>query len=245
MFSVLLVAAVGQSCIQQTQPGYVAPVQYQQNYNQAYVEKTIFVAVEDPATYYAGLVGTQQRLAERQQQTQQVQSTTDQKIDQLTRLVTDLQRRLETQQYEPPIPSKPTSAPSIDQLPRPVVPSPTTPVSEAAPPPPTVAQAASSVVAAESRDSPGLAILAAKCQSCHTGAATKGGGHQLFTADGNFAVRDRDLLDRIESAIATGSMPKGKQQQLTLREYVSIRDFLAKQASGLAIDTSNQRKKIR
>jgi mono/diheme cytochrome c family protein len=244
MTSLLLIAVIGQSCVQQ-QVAY-SPVQYAQTYVQpsyAQVEKTIFVAVEDPVTYYAGLVGTQQRLAERQQQVQQIQSTTDQKIDQLTRLVTDLQRRLETQQNEPPIPSKPAAASSFDQLPRPVIPSPATPLSEAAPPPPTVAQASSSVVADGSRIGPGLAILSAKCAGCHTGAATKGGGHQLFAVDGSFSVGDRDLLDRIESAIATGSMPKGRQQQLTLREYVSIRDFLTERASGLALDTNGSRKK--
>src|SRR5512138_2144772 len=90
--SLLAVSLIGQSCIAQ-QVSY-APVQYAQNYNQAYVEKTIFVAVEDPTTYYSGLVGSQQRAVERQAQAQQVQSSTDAKIDRLAALVEALQKRM-------------------------------------------------------------------------------------------------------------------------------------------------------
>lgn len=233
MSALLALAIVGQSCVAAQQQVAYAPVQYQANYaQQAYVEKTVFVAVEDASNYYAGLVGQQQRAAERQAQSQQVQSATDAKLDQLTRLVLDLQKRLETQANEPPIPSHPGQQISSPPLPS------VGPISEAVPPPPTVTQAASV-------KSAGLALLAQKCQGCHQGRAAKGGGHVLFAADGSFAVRDRDLLDRIETAIASGSMPKGKQQQLTLREYVTIRDYLNEQASGLALNTANQRRKIK
>jgi mono/diheme cytochrome c family protein len=241
MTSLLLIAAIGQSCIAAQQT--YAPIQYQQNYAQpyvqnAYIEKVVFVPVEaqDAPAYFGGLVAQQQRAAERQQQAQQVQSTADQKIDQLTRLVLDLQKRLESQQNEPPIPSKP-AAPVAEPA-RPTLPALSPVASESVPPPPTVAQAASS-------KSAGLALLAQKCAGCHHGTAAKGGGHILFAADGSFIVRDRDLLERIDTAISSGSMPKGKQQQLTLREYVSIRDFLGEQASALALNTTNPRKKIR
>jgi mono/diheme cytochrome c family protein len=234
--ALLVLACIGQSYI--AQQAVYQPVQYQQAYNQAYVEKVIFVAREpvDAQTYYAGLVGEQQRAQARAAEVQQAASTTDQKIDQLTRLVLDLQKRLESQQNEPPIPSKPAAPAAQPALPS--LPAVSPALSEAVPLPPTIAQAASV-------KSAGLALLAQKCAGCHAGRGEKGGGHILFAADGTFAVRDRDLLDRIESAIASGSMPKGKQQQLTLREYVSIRDFLNEQASSLALNTLNPRNKTR
>jgi mono/diheme cytochrome c family protein len=208
-----------------------------QAYNQVYNDALTWVAVEQvqsPQQYFGGLVAQEQRAAERQQQAQQATSSTDAKIDRLTALVEQLQRRIDAS--EPPIPSKPAT--SAAESPRPSLPALSPVASEAVPLPPTVAQAASV-------KSAGLALLAQKCAGCHTGTATKGGGHQLFAADGSFAVRDRDLLERIDSAIASGSMPKGKQQQLTLREYVSIRDFLGEQAGSLAINTLNPRKRTR
>jgi mono/diheme cytochrome c family protein len=234
----LVLVAQTQSCVA-AQQTYAAPVQYQQTYNQAYVqnayvEKTIFVAVEN----YGELVGQQQRAAARQeeaQQAQQVATSTDAKIDQLTRLVLDLQKRLETQQNEPPIPSKPAA--SAAESPRPSLPALSPVASEAVPLPPTVAQAASV-------KSAGLALLVAKCGACHTGAAQKGGGFTIFAADGSLAKLDAVSLDAIDAAIASGRMPK-RAPNLTLREYAAIRDYLNEQASGLAINTNNQRKKIR
>jgi hypothetical protein len=142
--ALLVLACVGQSCI--AQQTYAAPVQYQQTYAQpyaqnAYVEKTIFVAVEDAASYYTGLVGTAQRAAERQQQAQQSGHQHRSKDRSAYAACLDLQKRLETQQNEPPIPSKPAA--SAAEPPRPSLPALSPVASEAVPPPPTVAQAAS------------------------------------------------------------------------------------------------------
>lgn len=238
MTGLLVVALLGQaqSCIAQTyQQTYAAPIQYQQQaYNQAYVEKTIFVAVEDPASFYGGLVGQAQRTEARAAQAQQVQASNDQKIDRLTVLVEQLQKRLEVQPNEQPLlPPKPSQA-----VPRPPLPSPGADQAEAAPPPPTVAQAG------KRAQHPGLAVLAKSCAGCHGGSAAKGGGVILFAADGSFTAKERDDLERIEAAISSGRMPKRAKQPMSLKEYVAIRDFLTEQASGLAL-TINQRKRIR
>jgi mono/diheme cytochrome c family protein len=231
-------ALTGQSCIAQQAVSY-APVQYQQQaYNQAYVEKTIFVAVEaqDAPTYYGGLVATQQRAAERQAQAQQATASTDARIEQLTRAIEALQKRLETQASEPALPSHP------GQTPAPPVPSLSPVSSEAAPPPPTIAQASTSI-SARKGITPGLALLVSKCGACHTGAAQKGRGFKILAPDGSLAKLDAVSLDAIDAAITSGRMPK-RAPNLTLREYAAIRDYLNEQAGGLALNTV-QRRKIR
>jgi mono/diheme cytochrome c family protein len=232
VITLMAIAALGQSCIAQ-QVAY-QPVQYAQTYaqpyNQSYVERTIFVAVEaqDAPAYYAGIVGQAQRAAERQQQTQQVQSSTDQKIDRLAALVEQLQRRIDAS--EPPPPDKP-------RAPSPAVPAVAPVSSEAVPPPPTISQASQ-----RTGQHVGLAVLTKSCAGCHSGAASKGGGVGLFAADGSWSVRDKDDLERVEAAIISGRMPK-RSSNLTLREYATVRDFLIEQANGLAFNTTNQRKK--
>lgn len=225
MMSVLAVSLIGQSCVAQ-QVTY-APIQYAQNYNQSYVEKTVFVAVEDAQTYYAGLVGSQQRQAERQAQAQQIQSSTDAKLDRLAAIVEALQKKLENQPNGPLLPEKPVPA----NAPQPVP-------SEAVPPPPTISQAASRA------SHPGLAILTKHCAGCHQGSATKGGGVVLFASNGQFRTDDSVSLESIESAISSGRMPKRAAKPMTLKEYVAIRDYLNEQAGGLALNT-NPRKPIR
>lgn len=232
MTALLVLAIPGQFCIQQQAP-YTAPVYQQQTYNQAYLEKTIFVAVEaqEAQAYYGGLVGQQQRAAERQAQVQQAAVSTDAKIDRLAALLEQLQKRLDAS--EPALPDKPSPA----NAPSPPVPALTPVASEAAPPPPTIAQASGRSAVPHA----GLAVLTRSCAGCHSATAKSGGGVVLFATDGSFSARDRDDLERIEAAIASGRMPK-RSANLTLREYIAVRDFLTGQASTLAANTTNQRK---
>jgi mono/diheme cytochrome c family protein len=238
--ALLVLACVGQSCI--AQQTYAAPVQCQQTYAQpyaqnAYVEKTIFVAVEDAASYYTGLVGTAQRAAERQQQAQQATSSTDAKIDRLTALVEQLQRRIDAS--EPPIPSKPAAQPALPAL----VPS----QSEAVPPPPTISQAASlrTIDTAGKGTHPGITVLAANCAECHGKNGTRKGGRQFFDRSGQTLEADAVALSAMRDAILAGTMPPQDRKPLTLREFASINELVNQQASGLAVNTTNQRKKIK
>lgn len=224
MIGLLAVAFVGQSYVGQ---GYYQQY-YQPNYNQAYVEKVVFVAVEDPANYYSGLVGSAQRSANREAQAQQLQANADAKIDRLTAVIEALQKRIEAS--EPPLPSHPGQ-----QISSPPVPTPRN-ESEAVPPPPTVAQAAS-------KKSNGLAVLSRACASCHTGRSTTGGGHQLFASDGRFTVQDREGLEAIEAAISSRRMPKGSRK-LTVRETVAVINAIDEQTGNLALNT-NPRKAAR
>lgn len=237
MSGLLAVSLLGQTCV--VQQAYSAPIQYAQSYgqtyaNQAYVEKTVFVAVEDPQSYYAGLVGSQQRQAERQAQAQQVQSTTDAKIDRLAAIVEALQKRLETQPNEPQtlLPPKPQAVPSPSNQPA--------YGSEGVPPPPTVSQAS-----ARKSDHVGLATLAKACGACHTGTATAGAGVVLFAVDGSFRGNERDTLERIEAEITSGRMPKPtakRREPITLKEYVAIRDFLNEQAGPVAMNSTPRKR---
>lgn len=229
MIALLAVTALGQTCI--TQQVAYQPVQYQQQaYNQAYVEKTIFVAVEDPQAYYAGMVGTQQRLAERQQQAQQAAATTDAKIDQLTRIVEALQKRLEAQPNEQP------QAQQSLLPPRPVA-SPSTPASEAVPPPPTVIQAAANGVRQGTH--PGIAILAANCAGCHGKDGTSKGGRQFFDRSGTTLQADASDLQAMRDAILSQRMPpqSAKRSPLTLREFATINDLMNERMNNVALNT--------
>lgn len=233
MSALLALMIVGQSCLVQQQAAY-QPVQYQANYaQQAYLEKTVFVAVESPADYYAGLVGQAQRAEQRKTEAQQATASTDARIEQLTRAIEAMQKRIDAS--EPALPSHPGQ-----QVPSPPLPS-LGAAAEAVPPPPTIAQASTSV-AARKGNGPGLALLVAKCGACHAGAAQKGRGFKILAADGSLVRLDRVSLENIDAEIASGRMPKASSN-LTLREYVTIREFLAEQASGLALVPAGQKGK--
>jgi mono/diheme cytochrome c family protein len=224
--ALLAIAVLGQSCIQQ-QVTY-APAQYAQTYQQAYNVQTLVVPVENAETYYLGLVGQAQRQAERQQVAQQATATTDARIEQLTRAVEALQRRIEAS--EPPLPTHPGQ-----QATNPILPS-LGAMSEAAPPPPTIRQAS-----LPGRRHVGLEALTRACAGCHQGAAAAGGGIGLFAANGEFLPGDRDTLASIEAAIISGRMPKRAKSPMSLKEYVAIRDFLNEQGASLALTPSSRK----
>lgn len=239
MIPLLLASVIGQSCLAQQAVTYAQPVAYQQNYAaQTYAQPyAVFVAVENAETYYAGLVGSEVRAANRQQVAQQVQTTTDAKLDRLAQVVEQLQRQF-AQQVAQPVAEPPLPQPRAAK-PTPPTPSPglhSYPISEAAPPPPLVSSAAASRTR-----SAAVAILTTSCAKCHTGPSSSG-GLAIFDRPGQLAELDREQLDKISEQVWQGKMPRALP--LPTEKQIVIRAWVAESTQAQTVALNPQRKPL-
>jgi hypothetical protein len=224
----ILLAAPGQYRSCQTaatyQQTYAAPTYYQQTYAAPFIEKTIFVAVQDP--YFSNLVGQQARAELK------AKAETDQAIDLATRVgqLADAVGRLEARigaasPGQPPQPTGPPVAPTPDSG------SPAQPA-QPPPPPPTPVVPAPSAGGGQPPAAV-LAILTRNCVKCHTTPSKAGGGFNLFGADGKLVALsplDKILIDQ---QVYSGDMPKNALQPLGAEDYSQLRAWLGEDQAAI------------
>lgn len=219
MFTLILaLAATGQVRQCQTaatyrQAVYAAPVQqYVQQYAAPYVEKTLFVAVEDP--YYAGLVGERVRAELKAKQEVQGEQNLATKVGQLADAVGRLESKIGG--VAPPTPAPVPTPPSTPDQPPP-------------PPPPNVPPTTGTT----QPNAAVLATLKTSCLKCHTAPAKAGGGFVMFGEDGTLAALsplDKVLIDQ---AVYSGDMPKGGKP-LEADAYSALRAWISEDADAIA-----------
>lgn len=197
---------------------YVAPA--------AYVEKTVFIAVEDQTDYYGGLVGSAHRSEQRKAAAEAQQAQVHAKIDALTAEV----RRLQQVQQTPPLPSKSPPLPGKSAPDPDAPPSGYPEPSEAAPPPPPIPsppvpprQVGATI---PNPPEPVLTTLRNNCARCHSGLARSGKGFKIFEDDKKTlaAIAPAGLV-KIDQAVWSGKMPQDGQK-FTDKEYSDLRAWL-------------------
>lgn len=223
---VLALAATGQIRSCQTavtyrqSVAYASPAYQQQavSYGHPYVEKTIFLAVEQPDAYYASLVGSQVRAELKAKASLEADADLATRVGQLAEAVTRLEGKI----------SGNVPAPTPDPPPTPGQP----------PPPPTPPDpqpipgpGASGPAGAPSAEV--LAYLRTSCLKCHTAPAKAGGGFVMFDEGENLVALsplDKVLIDQ---AVYLGDMPKGGKP-IPEKDYSALRAWIAEDAEAIA-----------